>query len=251
MIYLLKFGAAWVLPPGLFIVALAVIGWLLWRRGERRIAKVILVLNLMFYILCMPLMAERLVGVLERQYEFDGNLQGDVVIMLGGGATGDTVDIDGLGHLGSHAAGRLLTAARVQKALDIPILVSGGQVFSDSGAEAQIARRQLRGLGVPDSKIIIEDKSLNTKQNALFTAQLLSEYGLQEPVLVTSAFHMPRSVLNFQKAGMVVQPLPTDYMTGKRQDFYFNKLAPSAGAFDGSIMVLREFLALFVAKYIW
>lgn len=251
MIYLLKFGAAWVLPPGLFILVFLVLTIWLWRQGLRCVAKALAAVNVCFYLLCMPLVAEQLVGALESQYTYEGVLKGDVVIMLGGGATADTIDIDGLGHLGSHAAGRLLTAARVQKALDVPILLSGGQVFSDSGQEAQIARRQLLGLGVPAEKILIEDKSLNTKQNALYTAKILAEHGFREPILVTSAFHMPRSALNFAKAGVMVHPLPTDYMTSRQQDFYFNKLAPSAGAMDGSVLVMRELLALFVARYIW
>lgn len=254
LIYTLKFGAAWLLPPGLFILLIIGASLHLWRRGGkagRKAARWLFILDAAFYILCCPLAADFMMSTLERQYEFSGELTGDSVIMLGGGAVGDAKDIDGMGNLGGHASGRLLTAARIERTLGVPIILSGGQVFADSGEEAHIAKRILLGLGVAEDKIIVEDRSINTKQNALYSAEILKEHNLKKPILVTSAFHMARSVLNFEKAGVAVNPVPTDYIAAKNRAFYFNRLAPSAGSFSDSVMVLRELLAIFVAKYIW
>ena len=84
-------------------------------------------------------------------------------------------------------------------ALKLPIILSGGQVFPDSGNEARIAKRMLISLGVNPNDIYIEDKSLNTEQNAKFTAILLKKHHFKKPILITSAFHMVRAVQHFRK----------------------------------------------------
>ena len=70
MVYFLKFGASWVLPPGCFIVALFVLAWYLWkRRGERRAAALLAGLTFVFYLLCTGFVAEKTMGWLESAYE--------------------------------------------------------------------------------------------------------------------------------------------------------------------------------------
>ncbi|MDF2635733.1 MAG: hypothetical protein K0R78_2607, partial [Pelosinus sp.] len=172
MIYLLKFGASFLLPPGIFLIAFMVIAISLWKKQERSFAKALAGITIVFYLLSTGYVSEILLGSLESRYEPPSELAGDAVIMLGGGATADTQDVDGLGNLGGSAANRLLTAARLQKKLDLPIILSGGQVYSDSGREAQISKRTLLSLGIPEDKILIEDQSLNTKQNAQFVHKL-------------------------------------------------------------------------------
>lgn len=250
MIYLLKFGASFFLPPGIFIVAFVVVAILLWKKQERNFAKVLAGIMIALYLLSTGVVSEFLLGSLENRYEPPSELVGDAVIMLGGGATADTTDVDGQGNLGGSAANRLLATARLQKKLDVPIILSGGQVYSDSGREAQIAKRMLLSLGIPAEKILIEDQSLNTKQNAEYVHKLLNEYGYNKPILVTSAFHMERSVINFHKENIDVVPYPTDYMVNKKHVFHYNKLAPSAGALYGNYIFLQEWLGILVAKII-
>ncbi len=200
MVYFLKFGASWLLPPGIFIVALFALAWYAWkRRGERRIAALLFALTFVFYLLCTSVVAERTLGWLEQAYLPPAEPAGDVIIMLGGGAMPDSPDVDGVGALCASPANRLLTAVRLQRKLGVPILLSGGQVYEDTGAEAKIARRILIDLGVPESKILVETRSINTTQNARYSAEILRAQGLTQPILVTSAFHMKRAVLNFKK----------------------------------------------------
>ena len=192
MVYLLKFGASWVLPPGIFILALFVLSWWLFKkRGEKRAAAVLFALTL---------------GWLESAYQPPEQASGDVIIMLGGGAYSDTPDVDGTGTLCASPASRLLTAVRLQRQLGVPILLSGGQVYEDTGAEAKI--------------------------------------------LVTSAFHMKRSVLNFQKQGVAVEPFPTDYLVAYHPVFHYTKLRPQTEALLDNVTVLQETLRTFVTRYI-
>ena len=125
------------------------------------------------YLLVIPITGQLLLHPLEQKYRVPSQLNGDVLVWLGGGATLDTQDIDGQGHLSGAASSRLLTTVQLYERTKLPIILSGGQVFQDSGNEARIAKRMLISLGVNPNDIYIEDKSLNTEQNAKFTANLL------------------------------------------------------------------------------
>ena len=250
MIYLLKFGASFVLPPGIFFVCFWLLSLYLWRRQEVRAAAALFLVTGVFYLLSTQLVSSMLMGSLERVYEQPPAPAGDVIVMLGGGATGDTPNMGEQGNLCASPASRLMAAAELYNRLHVPVLVSGGQVYADSGPEAVIARRELMRLGVPESAILLEPDSLNTRQNAVFSGRILREQGLSRPVLVTSAFHMERSVLNFEKEGFQVTAYPADYRTNRQQIFHYNKLMPSTAALDDSVIVFREKLRYLVTRYL-
>lgn len=251
MVYFLKFGASWVLPPGIFIVALFALAWYAWkRRGEKKIAALLFALTFVFYLLCTSFVAERTLGWLEQAYLPPAEPKGDVIIMLGGGAMPDSPDVDGVGALCSSPANRLLTAVRLQRKLGVPILLSGGQVYEDTGAEAKIARRMLIDLGVPEEQILVETRSINTTQNARYSAEILRAQGLTQPILVTSAFHMKRAVLNFKKQGIDVVPYPADYQVTHHPVFHYTKLRPQTEALLDNVTVLQETLRTLVTRYL-
>ena len=247
-IYIAKVIASLLLPPGIILLALGVLALYLGRQRSFYAQRILIAITLAFYVLSTSYAGDWLVGSLEGRYTPPTEAFGDVIVMLGGGATADTPDISGQGHLSGHAANRLLTAARLQKKLAIPVIVSGGQVFADSGREAVIARRMLLELGVAADQVITEEASLNTTQNAQYVKQILKERGFTEPILVTSAFHMERSVLNFHKQQVAVQPFPADYTANVRSTANFTKFLPSSGAFDSSCLALHEYLGILAAR---
>ena len=250
LVYLLKFGASWVLPPGIFIVAFFAIAIYAWRsRNDLKLALIIATVTFAFYLLCIGFVSEKVLGSLEDDYSPPADIESsgaDVIIMLGGGAIPDVPDVDGPGALCASPANRLLTAVRLQRKLHVPILLSGGQVYSDTGAEAKIARKILKSLGVEDENIIVETRSINTTQNAKFSAEILNKKNLHKPILVTSAFHMTRSVLNFEQQGVEVIPYPTDYLVTPSPVFHYTKLRPQSEALIANVMVLQERLRTFV-----
>ena len=252
MVYLLKFGASWILPPGIFIVAFFIIAaYCLKCKHDPKLAAAIAALDLMLYLLCTGFVAEKVMGSLESVYSPPSDistLDADVIIMLGGGALPDMPDVDGEGTLCSSPASRVLAAVRLQRRLHIPILLSGGQGYSDTGAEAEIASRVLRSLGVEEHDIIVETRSINTTQNAKFSVEIMRERGLHRPLLVTSAFHMRRAVLNFEQQGVEVIPYPTDYMVTHSPQFHYTKLRPQSEALLYNVMVLQERLRTFVTQ---
>jgi len=186
---------------------------------------------------------------LESRYQPPAMVSGDVIIMLGGGATADTPNVHGKGHLMGSAANRLLTAAQLYHITGAPIIISGGQVFANTGKEAEIARHILLGLGIPDEKIIVEGQSLNTTDNAKFSKQIVVERDFTRPILVTSAFHMVRSVGQFSKYNMTVLPYPTDYQTNTHFIFEWHQLWPRADAFYNSQLAIKEYLGLLAIRW--
>lgn len=220
----------------------------LWR-NNRKPALVLLGITLLLYLSMTSLVSDRLIGSLERKYVQPARIEGDVIVVLGAGAASGTPDINGEGNLFGHAANRLLTAARLYRETGIPILLSGGQVFADSGNEANIGKRQLIGLGIPEEDILTENQSLNTEQNAVNTAAVMKENGLSRPVLVTSGFHMARAMQQFEHAGLTPQPYPTDYIASRGTSFHSGQFTPSPGAASQTGTALKEYLGLLAARF--
>ncbi len=242
MLYIIKFIYGFLLPPGIFILLLFFAGLWLFFRQKRGTGSFLLIVSLGLYLFSAEITGELLLHSLEKMYKPPKSIEGDVMVMLGGGATGGTADLDGTGQLTGHSANRLLTTARMYKKTHLPIIISGGAVFKDSGNEAEIAKRQLVSLGIPQEKILLDRKSLNTEQNAKYTKEILVASNFKHPVLITSAFHMKRSVLNFEKQGVSVQPYPTDYITSNQIAIYGNQFVPSG--LENTRLALKEYLGI-------
>lgn len=249
MIYFIKFlYSTFLFPPGSIIVALLLLCYYLYKRKCSG-AKIAFLLTFIFYLSTTSLVSDQLIRSLEARYQPPNHVQGDVIIMLGGGATLDTPNVNGLGHLSGFAANRLLTCAQLYHSLHIPIVISGGKVLETTGTESEIAKVILIGLGVPEDQIIAENKSLNTTENARYTKKIIEQYGFKEPILVTSAFHMERSVLQFKKAELSVLPYPTDYQTNIHRKFELYQLWPSAGALLNLNLALKEYTGILAVKW--
>ncbi len=247
---MLKFGASWILPPGLFIILLVVLSFYL-LKINLRLSVLVGFWTMIFYLLCTGLVADFFMGKLEKAYQPPEQVEetdADVIVLLGGGAFRDVQDVEGEGTLASNAAGRLLTAVRLQRLLNLPIILSGGQVYSDSGKEAEISGRILKAFGVPEEKILLETKSVNTTQNAIFSAEIMRNKNFNKPLVVTSAFHMRRAVLNFSRQGFDIIPYPTNFTVSQNPIFHYTKLRPQAEALLLNVTVMQEILRTLVTE---
>ena len=121
-------------------------------------------------------------------------------------------------------------AARMTKAVELARLHPEAKVVFTGGAanlvseaketEADGARLLFVGLGLDPARLILEDKSRNTHENAVFTRRLADPKPGERWLLVTSAWHMPRSMGVFRQAGFPVEAFPVDYWTeGEPADF--------------------------------
>ncbi len=249
MLYFIKtIYKTFLLPPGIIIILLAILSFISFRK-KQKISNFILVATIVLYLFSTPFVGDFLIGSLEKKHFPSENPKGDVIIMLGGGATLDTPNVNGQGHLSGYAANRLLTVAQLYKKLDIPIIVSGGQVFGFTGKEADIAKEILIGIGIPEEKIITEGKSLNTTQNAEYTKEIIMQYEFRDPIVVTSAFHMPRAVKQFEKVDVHVEGYPTDYQTNINKRYSFYDFVPSASSINDSAIALKEYVGILVIRW--
>lgn len=119
--------------------------------------------------------------------------------------------------------------------------------FTGTPLEADTTKIVLKGLGLDPSHVIFENNSTNTKENAAQSARLLQPKPDEKWVLITSAYHMPRSVALFQKAGFNIIPFPVDYhTTGEYEPWFFLGLQLNL---DGWAASSREWLGM-VMNYI-
>ena len=108
--------------------------------------------------------------------------------------------------------------------------------------ETLVARRFFKEIGFDPGRVVYEDQSRNTYENAVMTYDLVRPDPGEMWALITSAMHMPRSVGVFRKAGWMVLPYPVDFKTeGTGQFKYFQGLANGLGTFGAA---LKEWIGL-------
>jgi len=145
------------------------------------------------------------------------------------------------------AVDRLLNGVDlVQKGRAPKLLFTGGSgdLLGQDVSEGQLIGEYLQNL-LPADQFMVETKSRNTWENALYSRPLLENPTRDNPaILVTSAFHMRRSIGCFQKAGIPVVPYPVDYRQLKLRGFY--NFLPDEEALENSAIVAKELLGLLV-----
>jgi uncharacterized SAM-binding protein YcdF (DUF218 family) len=240
------------IPPGILSAGLLAAGLLALRarRRSRRPgsgpgAAAWFLFALLLYALSVPPVSDRLLAPLERRAgDPSPPWKGDVIVVLGAGARGGGGDLTGSGAPTEEGCARLLAAARLHRLTGLPVVVSGGAVFPGKPAEAPILARFLAGLGVPEGAVTAEGEGRDTRENGERCALLLARTGRKAPLLVTSAYHMPRALLLFRHAGIVPRPVPCAFRTWPGKVRGAEEWLPSAAALRDSAAALREYLAL-------
>lgn len=196
---------------------------------------------------------------LEWRYLPEGEIPAAEVIVVLGGDTAPPNYPRRLPEVG-EAGDRLIYAAYLyRQGKASQVLFSGGVVgWMYPALEPANENAELLALmGVPPAAIWLEPDSRNTYENAIFSRRLLEQKGIQRVILVTSAYHMPRSVALFEHQGLEVIPAPTDFRTtqadwdmlrsGGLQNFLFN-LLPGADNMKTITLALKEYLGLFIYR---
>jgi uncharacterized SAM-binding protein YcdF (DUF218 family) len=181
----------------------------------------------------------------------------EAIVLLGGGTEPAAYPRSGVEING--AGDRVLYAAQLYKDGKAPlILLSGGEITwlnDGSASPAEDMAQILASLDVPKEAMLIEDRSRNTYENALYAKELLTEKGINKILLVTSAMHMPRSVALFEAQGFEVTPLPVDYSvvedqsTASQEGVLIIKIlniVPNASNLALTTNALKEYLGTFI-----
>jgi uncharacterized SAM-binding protein YcdF (DUF218 family) len=188
---------------------------------------------------------------LENRYETPvvGKMNGaDVVVVLGGLIDASTFRG---GRPEFHdGADRLSVALEIYlKGRARHILISGGSGLLLQGGlrEGDVLKDYLVSLGFPEEKILAERNSRNTRENAVQSLKIIREKKFKSVILVTSAFHMPRSVRCFQKVGLDVIPFPVDFK-GADYSTFPESFFPSAQGIGDFATAAREVVGLVAYK---
>ena len=124
------------------------------------------------------------------------------------------------------------------------IIFTGGKLpWQPDGIkpEGEILSQFASEFGIPASQILLTKNVQNTKDEAMAVKQILANSNSQKIILVTSAFHMPRSKRLFENEGIEVQTYPVDYKVGV-SDITPMSFLPSAEAFDDFQFAMRELI---------
>ena len=203
--------AALLAPLGIVLVILLVAVLVAWRRPLAAWRPVVLAL-IVLYPLSTPFVADQLLWWLEpAPRDPAADKSGQAIVVLGGGTYFSAPEY-GRDTVKAQVLARLRYAAHLNRALDKPVLASGGAPEGSPVPEARLMKEVLQ----QDFRISvqwIEEGSRNTFENAQLSAALLKPAGIQRIYLVTHAWHMRRARIAFEHAGFAVIPAPTGFAT--------------------------------------
>ncbi|HCC46700.1 MAG TPA: YdcF family protein [Elusimicrobia bacterium] len=241
MFLIKKIFSAFVLPPGCLVVALAGLWWYL-RKRCRPAAIVCALLAAAVWGGSSKVFSDALLRPLESAYELPGKIDGDVIVVLGGGVREGGEVYSASERLSPGSLERVSAAFSLHKATGLPLLLSGGAPFSGK-PEAALAKEYLLHLGVPASKIITEEASRDTRENARYSLEICRVRGYRRPILLTSAFHMRRAALLFRQAGGEITPFPVARRADKAAPRFLKDFLPGSGG-DEVRQALNEYFGL-------
>lgn len=212
-----------VFVPSGFVFLLLAGGILLAGFGKRRVGKWVLALGVLFYYLfSLDVTADLMLSPLEAPYRelclAPTEKIHTVVLLLGGY---ETDQLRARGFL------KLYSQSPLQEKEKLKIFISGMDPFNPDFPEAQKVREFLLDGGIPAREIRLDSHPENTMQSA---AGLREEMGKRPFFLLTSAYHMTRSLFAFRALGMNPVPLPADFKTeNSRVDWcnFFKEIFPS------------------------
>lgn len=240
-IYLLsKIFAAFFLPPGpviLLLLTAAVVA--------RRFKFLFAVGAAVLYLLSTSMGANALLAPLERPYAVvpPSPVHVGAVIVLGGGAVEGSPNLS----VADGAFKRLVWGIALAHRYGVPMIFSGGG-FAGEQPESTYAVATLGALApiMPPVRVIEENSSLDTYENALMTAKVLDREGLRgAPVLlVTSAYHMRRAVRLFAARGIDAVPAATDFQGEWGRPLRGRDWVPGMEPLAKSGRALREYAGL-------
>lgn len=169
----------------------------------------------------------------------------DAIVDLGGGCGARTNMYDGV--LLNAAADRAYFSALLWKAGKAPIIIASG-----SGLELA-DKAFMCDLGVPEQVILVENDARNTEENARFVKDVLAAKNIKNAkiLLVTSAWHMKRSLMMFGKYASELECIPAacDFECSPCPDLQFGDFLPDTGAFECNCRYFHEWLGILGYKY--
>jgi len=224
------------LLPSVFVFVLILIGIILvFRKKRGKLGKILIILGILFYYLfSITPVADLIISPLENQYQpvqKEEMAKSDKIVMLLGGRENDVLRASEVLRLYNLQ----LTTYNLQSA----IIISGTDPLKPESKEAKEVKEFLVERGIPAENIILEDKSRNTKESAKNVKEMVSG----EPFfLVTSAYHMPRSMESFRKMGANPIAAPADFKI--KESYNILDFFPNAENLRNSDLAFHEYFGI-------
>lgn len=235
------------LLPTNFFIELGLVGIILLFTRFASLGRKLVVSAIVLLAICgfSPLGNLLLLPLEQRFPPWDAKAAPDGIVVLGGSIDPDTSVAHHSPVIGGSADRIVAAAVLARRYPDAKILFTGGSanLISNDAREADYAAEIFENLGIAKSRLIMERASRNTYENALYSKQLVAPKPGERWLLVTSAFHMPRSVGLFRKVGFLVEPYPVDWKVGGREDLLlFTNMA--GGGLGRTETAMREWIGL-------
>lgn len=227
------------LPPLLLVILVTFAGFLAWR-GAPRWALVVIAASFGQMVLATPFISGNLVSSLEGRIDWTpGGPPPQAIVILSADAVQEGT---GFGP-GPLSLERLRTGARLRRETGLPVLVSGGPPGREAPSLGEILAHSLsQDFGVPTRWI--ESRSHDTRENALYSVEMLRAEGIEAVMLVTHGWHLPRAQDAFRRLGFVTyaQPVRIDRVPRGAASEWF----PRPDCLVRSWYALREWLGRLV-----
>jgi uncharacterized SAM-binding protein YcdF (DUF218 family) len=249
MFFLLsKILGYFVYPLSLALLALLAF----WARNRRREKPRwgLFCLGIAILWLCsMPWGSDVLLLPLERPFaDTPVPAQADVIVVLGGALDLANSRPGKLEY--QQASDRFMYAVLLAKQLPQAKLIFAGGTASfvdKTKTEASLLKGEAVRFGLAPERILVDDQSRNTRENALQAQRILQQTGGQSVVLITSAFHMRRSLACFRKVGVTTIPYAVDIRSHRGQPDPFGWV-PEASRLADATSAVREYVGLLVYR---
>jgi uncharacterized SAM-binding protein YcdF (DUF218 family) len=236
------------LLPTNLLIGLGLAGALLLATRFARLGRKLMVVSLVLLAICgfSPL-GNLVLYPLEQRFPPWDAARGapDGIVVLGGPIDADLSAAHGVPVVSGGADRLIAAAALAHRYPNARIIYSGGSanLLSNDAKEADYATSLFESLGISKARLIMERRARNTQENAEFSKAIAAPKQGERWLLVTSAYHMPRSVGLFRKAGFTVEPYPVDWRVGTSADLlgFRNFLIDGLAAVDIGI---REWMGL-------
>ncbi len=235
------------LSPLNFILLCLTLVWLLWLLNIRKYLKSLATaLLLVLYAMAIFPLGSSMLHPLENRFQTNPPLPQEVegIIVLSGSISADKSKLWNQTEVNAAVDRELAFIKLARRYPHAALVYSGGSsnLLAQENKAADVARRLFSELGFNPERITFERESRNTWENARLTFQNVQPELKRPWILITSAFHMPRSVGVFCKTGWPVIPYPVDHYSSPEPSFKPGfSLAGRSGILD---MAVHEWLGL-------
>ncbi|MBN8991585.1 MAG: YdcF family protein [Rhizobiales bacterium] len=249
MFFTLSKTLGYLLLPTNFLIGIGVVGAILLVTRFAALGRKLVISAVLLLVICgLSPLGNYLIYPLEQRFprwEAGGGKPPDGIIVLGASIEADLSAAHGTPVVRGAPDRIIAAAALAHRYPNARIVYSGGSanLISNDAREADFAGAVFESLGIAKSRLIMERASRNTVENAQFSKALVAPKEGERWLLVTSAFHMPRSIGLFRKAGFAVEAYPVDWRAGGRGDLFSfsNVVLDGLGRTD---VAVREWMGL-------